>query len=229
MIISLIGMSGSGKTYWSKKLERVGFKRYSVDDLIEEKLEKELSKLDYLGINGVAKWMGQPFEPQYKKASQTYLALEEKAIETVFALINGTKKTSQNIVVDTTGSLIYLRQDILLELAKLTKTIYFKIPKEVEKHMYELFLKNPKPVIWGNMFMRQEGEDNRHALCRCYPKLLKYRASQYQKLAHLILDYSLLKSSSFTARKFITKINLKNFQTQEQPLSGLPLQEPKNN
>ena len=40
MKISIVGMSGSGKTYWSKKLESEGFKRFCCDDLIEEKLEK---------------------------------------------------------------------------------------------------------------------------------------------------------------------------------------------
>lgn len=211
MRISLIGMSGAGKTYWSKKLEKSGFKRYSADDLIAEKLEKELSKLEYQGVKGVAKWMGQPFEPQYKKAQETYLALEEEAMETIFALIEATLHTSQNIVVDTTGSLIYLRKDILSELAKLTKIIYFKIPKEVEREMYKLYIKDPKPVIWGDMFMCKKGEGNMQALSRCYPKLLNYRAAQYQKLAHLTFDYSLLKSPSFTAKKLLIKTNSPNF------------------
>ena len=41
MKLSLIGMSNSGKSYWSKKLEDYGFKRFSSDDYIEEILEED--------------------------------------------------------------------------------------------------------------------------------------------------------------------------------------------
>ena len=37
-IITLIGMSGSGKSYWSKKFKKAGFTIYSIDDLISEKI-----------------------------------------------------------------------------------------------------------------------------------------------------------------------------------------------
>ena len=66
-------MSGSGKSYWSKKLQAKGFKRFCCDDLIEKKLENELKKLGYSGIQDVAKWMGQPFDTQYLRSSKEYL------------------------------------------------------------------------------------------------------------------------------------------------------------
>jgi len=44
MTISLVGMSGTGKTYWSKQLESKGFKRFCCDDLIGEKLGTVLKK-----------------------------------------------------------------------------------------------------------------------------------------------------------------------------------------
>ena len=36
--LSLIGMSGAGKSYWSKRMESLGFQMYSGDDLIDERL-----------------------------------------------------------------------------------------------------------------------------------------------------------------------------------------------
>ena len=36
--LSLIGMSGAGKSYWSKRMESLGFQVYSCDDLIAERL-----------------------------------------------------------------------------------------------------------------------------------------------------------------------------------------------
>ena len=36
LVLSFIGMSNIGKTYWSKKLQGVGFKHIDCDDLIEK-------------------------------------------------------------------------------------------------------------------------------------------------------------------------------------------------
>ncbi len=76
MILTLIGMSGTGKTYWSKKLEEKGFIGYCCDDLVEELLGNELKKLGYQGIQDVSKWMGQPYDAEYKETSATYLQVE---------------------------------------------------------------------------------------------------------------------------------------------------------
>lgn len=209
MIISLIGMSGSGKTFWAKKLEKEGFKRFSIDDLLEAALEKKLSKLGYFGLDGVSKWMGQPFDTQYKKTSKAILALEEKNIEDVFDQVEAYLNSSQNIVVDTPGSIIYHKKEILNRLTKMTKIIYLKISQKAIKLQYEIYLNDPKPVIWGNIFKPEKGENNLQALARCYPKLLKYREARYLKLADFTLDSSILRNPSFTVEKFITEINSK--------------------
>ncbi|MBD3202988.1 hypothetical protein GF327_01730, partial [Candidatus Woesearchaeota archaeon] len=68
MIISMIGMSNSGKTYWSKKLEKkYNFQRYTCDDIIRKKLKKILKKQGFSGIKDVSEWMGQPYEKRYEK------------------------------------------------------------------------------------------------------------------------------------------------------------------
>ena len=75
MHITLIGMSNIGKTHWSNLLvtER-GFTKIDCDFRIEQKLGPELTKLGYHGIRDVAKWMGQPFDPQYPETSRKFLA-----------------------------------------------------------------------------------------------------------------------------------------------------------
>jgi len=75
-IISLIGMSGAGKTYWSKKLAKTGFDRICVDNIIEEKLAPSLRKLGFLGIQDMAIWMGQPYEQYYQTRAGEYLNQE---------------------------------------------------------------------------------------------------------------------------------------------------------
>ena len=92
MKLSIIGMSGSGKSYWSKKLqEEKGFKRFCCDDIIEQKLSHELKKFGYSGLHDVGKWMGQPFDPQYVKRSKNIYILRTKQRMKYLELLN-TKK-----------------------------------------------------------------------------------------------------------------------------------------
>ncbi len=69
MIVCLIGMSGSGKAYWSRKLADHGFQRIRCDGPIEELLQSEPHLGRYSGIRGAAPWMGQPDEPGYQDFS----------------------------------------------------------------------------------------------------------------------------------------------------------------
>lgn len=196
MKISLIGMSGSGKSYWSKKLESKGFKRFCCDDLIEEELGRELTALGYSGIQDVAKWMGQPYERQYKKNSKRYLELESEVMQEILAYLE--KATdNEDIIVDTTGSVIYMEEDILKRLAEESKLLYFHTPSFVRKHMYEEYMKNPKPVIWGKIFSKQKGENNMESLQRNYPKLLEFRVKKYKEVSEIIFDYHMLRHDSF--------------------------------
>ncbi|MBI2621541.1 MAG: hypothetical protein HYW63_02735 [Candidatus Levybacteria bacterium] len=205
MKISLVGMSGSGKTYWSKKLGSYGFRRYCCDDLIEEKLERELKHLGYSGIADVSKWMGQPFDRRYPATSKKYLQLEEKVMEEI---LSGIEKSTnnKNIVIDTTGSVIYIGEGALKKLTRLTKVIYFKTPDSVKKKMYRLYLQDPKPVIWGNAFNKKINETDFEALERCYPKLLAIRAKKYEKIAGITLGYKVLHDSDFSTTKFMEAI-----------------------
>ena len=61
MRISLIGMAGAGKTYWSIKLAQQGFRRFCCDDLIAAKLAPDLKRPDGSTM-GMGEWMGFPYE-----------------------------------------------------------------------------------------------------------------------------------------------------------------------
>src|SRR3990167_7468724 len=125
--ISLIGMSGTSKSYWSKELQNKGFERYCCDDLIEEKLGKELKALGYSGIQDVAKWMGQPFDSQYPEKSKKYLDLEQEVLEEV--MINAECPHHPGFVIDATGSVIYLGSGVLNRLSTLTRVVYLETPE----------------------------------------------------------------------------------------------------
>ncbi len=202
MKLSLIGMSNSGKTFWSKKLEEKGFRRFSSDDYIEEELGPELKKLGYSGIHGVSAWLGQPYEKRYSKNSKIYLNFEIESLKFFISLI---EKSQENAVIDTTGSLIYTGESILNRLKQTTKIIYFDTPLSIKEEMIRSYIQHPKPVLWVDAFSQKEGEKAISALARCYPDLLEYRTTAYKKLADTTLDYFQVRKG-FSIKEFLDKI-----------------------
>lgn len=201
--ISLIGMSNSGKSHWTNKLREIGFQTIDCDDLIEEQLGKELTSLGFSGgIQDVSKWMGQPFEPQYPKASQRYLELEAEVLSEALRKI----KDGTNLAIDTTGSVVCLPPEILAILAAETRVFYLETPEDKVQEMYERYIQEPKPVIWGKSFSKKDFETDMEALARCYPDLLAFRTSRYADLAHVTLKYEELRDPNFTVENFIQRI-----------------------
>lgn len=197
MKITFIGMSGAGKTFWSKKLELKGFKRFCCDDLIEEKLNKELKLLGYCGIADVSKWMGQPYESRHNKNSERYLHFEKEVMEYILTYLEKSK-VDENIVIDTTGSVIYTGNEIPRKLKALSHIVYLHTPSLIQKQMCKEYIINPKPVIWGNAFSKKRDENDLAALQRCYPNFLEFRVKKYKETAEIILDYYLLRHKIFT-------------------------------
>ena len=74
--------------------------------------------------------------------------------------------------------------------------MYLEATDEVKKLLFERYLSNPKPVIWGASFTKQKGESDLGALQRCYPQLLEYRAARYKALADLTIPHNLLRDTS---------------------------------
>jgi shikimate kinase len=197
MKIALVGMPNTGKTYWSKKLEESGFKRFGCDDLIE-------AKLDLNGIGSVTEWMGQPFTPGYRITSRKYLELEKYAMKEIF--LNLEKYQNKNIVIDTTGSVIYLGNTILNTLKQQVKIIYFETPEAVTNEICERFIKYPKPVIWGNSFRKKRGESGQEALNRCFLQLLSFRTKSYKKIADVSINFFRLREKLYTTEQFLNDI-----------------------
>ena len=184
MILSFIGMSGAGKSFWSNRLEKEReYQKYSCDELIEKKLSPELARLGCKGVNGLSHWMGQPYDERYALNSDRYLKLEARVLGDSLKEIENNK--NKNIVVDTTGSVIYLPPELLRKLKQIARIIYLEVPESAIEKMSRLYLTDPKPVIWGNLYKPFPGEDKTEALKRCYPALLKYRIGLYQKLADI--------------------------------------------
>ncbi|MBI4652643.1 hypothetical protein HY750_00075 [Candidatus Kuenenbacteria bacterium] len=207
MIITFIGMSNVGKSAWSKKLEKLkGFKRYCCDDLIEKYLGPELKALGYAGIENVSRWMGQPYNQRFKKNSQRYLELEAKSLKDSLEEINRLKDNI-NVVIDTTGSVVYMPKKILNILTTRTKIVYLEAPVGMMKAIIKKYIDKPKPVIWGDLYQPLAGEDKNETLKRCYLKLLKYRTNLYEKLGAIKINDITRTKKDFTVENLLELIN----------------------
>ena len=206
MRISLIGMAGSGKSYWSKKLAQNGFRRFCCDDLIAEKLAPSLIRPDGTTM-GMGEWMGFPYEHHYTKHESQYLTCEIAVLTEILDYLTSHENTpEENIVVDTTGSVIYTGKEILQGLCRFTTVIYLLTPPKIQEQLLNAYITKPHPMLWRDSFTKKSGETNREALARCYPHLLSARTRLYARYAAVEVDYYQRTKKGFTVREFLHAI-----------------------
>lgn len=204
MLISLIGMSGSGKSHWSSRLSQSGFTRYCCDDLITERLSSELTRADGTALT-LGEWMGFPFDPGYPEKEATYLACEKKVVSDVLGWIEEHARSGgrEDTVVDTTGSVIYTGRDLLERLKLRTRVIHFASPPEARQEMLRGYMARPRPILWRGLFNPGPGESRQEALRRCYEDLLESRELLYRELADVIIDYETRRNPDFGIADFL--------------------------
>lgn len=197
----LIGMSNMGKTYWALKLVELGFQHLHFDDRIAQKLRELLASNGFEGVNGVSQWMGQPYTEGYEDRANMYLQAETEVLDEIRSEFKGVLK---NVVVDTTGSFIYLETHSTVKQDGMI--VYLQESLQAREEMFRQYVTEPKPVIWGRCFYQNEGEDDQDALERCYSELLEFRAKRYSQLADVILPYEIARDNSLTAEGFLEEI-----------------------
>ena len=203
--LALIGMSGAGKTFWTRRVADSGVPAISCDDVIEEKLAPRLAAGGFAGINGVAAWMGWPDSPTYAEREAQYLAEE---IATLDEILSGLEKDSQkSLVLDTTGSVIYAGNHLLLRLRKLMKVLYLAASDAEQQLLIERYLSDPKPVLWRGAFVAKAGETPRETVARCYPNLIVARRQSYAALAHATVKVAELRELPQTAEAFLARLD----------------------
>ena len=197
MRFSLIGMSGSGKSYWALKLAGYGFRRFCCDDLIAERLSPQLRKPDGT-IASLGEWMGFPYEPHYEEKEAKYLACEIEVLSRILDYLEPPESIAdENVVVDTTGSVIYTGEKILGGLRKHTTVIRIATPPEVQEKMMKAYIANQRPVLWRGLFSVRPNETNEKALARCYRELLAARERLYERHCDVKIDYYRASEANF--------------------------------
>ena len=209
--LALIGMSGTGKTFWSKRLAQAGYPTFCCDDHIEQRLRDRLDAGGHAGINGVASWMGWPDSPTYGQREAEYLAAE---ISTLDAVLTALERDHQRpLILDTTGSVIYTGNHLLFRLRRQMTVVYLAASAEEQQLLIERYLGDPKPVLWRGAFQPKKGEGPRETVARCYPMLITARRQSYEALAHCSVPVAELRDASLDAAAFLAKVNARLEQT----------------
>jgi shikimate kinase len=180
--IALVGMSGAGKTFWTKRLAASGHPHVCCDDQIEQRLKSRLAAGGYTGINGVAAWMGWPDSPTYAEREAEYLAEEIAVLDAVLTKLESDR--ASDLILDTTGSVIHAGNNILMRLRRQMTVVYLAASPAEQQLLIERYLTDPKPVLWRGAFQPKQGETPRQSVARCYPSLIAARRQSYEALAH---------------------------------------------
>jgi hypothetical protein len=202
--LALIGMSGAGKTFWAKKLAAAGWPAVFCDERIEQKLAPRLAPGGYSGIQGIAAWMGWPDNPRYTEREADYLAEEIHTLDE--ALQQMEKQPEAALVLDTTGSVIYTGNHLLLRLRRQMTVVYLAATAAEQQLLIERYLSDPKPVLWRGAFQAKRGETPRETVARCYPVLIEARRRSYEALAHCTLPVATLRDAELDAEAFLALI-----------------------
>lgn len=205
MIIGLIGMSGAGKSYWSAQLVAAGFNGYSCDDLIAEQLEAEIG-VPRASLHEMGDWMGLPYEPTYPEREALYLRHETRVLRRIVSEIPHMDAADQNLVIDLTGSAIYVDPSILRALRRIATIVYLAVSPDLHDHLLAEYLANPRPVIWNGLFQPYPHETAATALARCYPRLIASREQSYELFCDVKLDHTIHRRSGMDVDGFIEQI-----------------------
>jgi shikimate kinase len=189
--LALIGMSGAGKSYWTARIALAGYSAISCDTQIESRLKHALETGRYSGINGVAAWMGWPHLPTYAEREAAYLSEEIAVLDEVLTSLE--KNPDRDLVLDTTGSVIYVGNHLLHRLRKQMLVVYLAASRDEQQLLIERYLQDPKPVLWRGAFQARAGEDPKETVARCYPALIGARRQSYEALAHCSISVSELR------------------------------------
>ena len=184
-------MSGAGKSYWATRIAAAGHPAISCDAEIETRLKPVLETGGYTGINGVAAWMGWPHLPTYAGREAAYLSEEIAVLDQVLTGLE--KNPERDLVLDTTGSVIYVGNHLLHRLRKQMLVVYLAASRDEQQLLIQRYLEDPKPVLWRGAFQARPGEDPKATVARCYPALIGARRQSYEAIAHCTIPVAQLR------------------------------------
>jgi hypothetical protein len=135
--------------------------------------------------------MGWPHLPTYSDREAAYLSEEIAVLDEVLTSLE--KNPDRDLVLDTTGSLIYAGNHLLYRLRKQMLVVYLAASRDEQQLLIQRYLGDPKPVLWRGAFQARPGEDPKATVARCYPALIGARRQSYEALAHCSIPFAELR------------------------------------
>ena len=204
--ITLMGMSGAGKTHASCMLARHGWRHYSCDYMIGTKFLNipGVSREDLRPLSAFVGQVGNPAKgglglEEFKRRQNLYYDAECRSLEDAsreIVLLKG--GGAGHFINDSTGSLCEIDDQVLLDrIGSLTLFVYIRASREEEMEILERSRQYPKPLFfprdrfdeWLEDFMRQKGIAAVEAIEPdefsrwVFPRLFESRLPKYQALA----------------------------------------------
>lgn len=186
LVITMLGMSNVGKSFWSRRFARYGFSRIGMDDIIMDVLY-ETGTLTEKTDAALALWLGMPDEERFAGRQKILLAYEAALARKIAEKIE--QGSANNTVIDPGGSIIYVPQETQNRLKAKSLVVYIEATDAMKKEMFEKFIQHPKALIWGDTYIPKEYETRTETLARCYPLLLESRVALYRKMADITLPH----------------------------------------
>ncbi len=210
-VITLMGMSGVGKTHLSLLMSKAGWTHYSCDyeigvDFLSDDIEDvlgepnqitadDLSQLSrYVGRLGNPEKGGLPYD-EFKRRQQEYLKAECASLRQLKKVV---AKSTQNVINDSTGSLCEIGDDVLLDMIdEHSLIVYLKANEEQEQQVLKRAQEYPKPLFysperfeaWVAEFLNGKNLSSSDQIDRdefsrwVFPKLFENRLPKYQAIA----------------------------------------------
>jgi hypothetical protein len=166
-VITLMGMSGVGKTYMSGVLEKQGWFHYSCDYEIGTRYmgaeivmtlgkENSIAKQDILQLSEYVGRLGNPSKgglplEEFKRRQRAYAEAECRALSQLPKVVKEAHaKGFTHVVNDSTGSLCEIADQILLDtIDENSLIVYLKASPEEEKAVLRRAQERPKPLFYS--------------------------------------------------------------------------------
>jgi hypothetical protein len=148
--------------------------------------------------------MGWPDSPTYGQRESDYLTEEIHTLDEVLTELE--KHREKSLVLDTTGSLIYTGNNLLMRMRRQMTIVYLAASPQEQQLLIERYLNDPKPVLWRGAFQPKPRESPRETVARCYPALIAARRQSYEALAHCTVQVASLRDGSLVAAEFLKMI-----------------------
>lgn len=199
MALTFIGFSGSGKSHYSRVLERdYAWSRIDCDTLILHALNSK-ENINLITLPEIASWHGSPSDPDFPRRDRLLLDLEHQVMLNILEENQFTRHT----VIDTSGSFVLLPEDTILKFKAMSKIIHFRYEDIDIDRMIEQYFIDPKPVIWQHLYQPREGEEYLDSIKRCYVDLVQYRRKLYDKYADITIDISFSKRGEVNIKELL--------------------------